>query len=277
MGLKGLDKAAKLGKLGKAASKGDGDIPYNVMATNKLKDLVKKNVYGYMQQKGKQLEDLWKSNFGKEAIARSIHAMKNSAVITKARNVLDPENIKAVAAKTYDDVIKGPIAKTKTWANERLNQILDTPIGNTVFATNGPTGSTTVRDVIEQAKDSFSQIKVDGTDNPRTRLPRSNGHWKGEPGNGKWYSDKPEVKKITNGEGVEFKEGRPNFTPWSEGDLVFEKGQLSGTSDDFSLVYEQSWFPLVFIILHLIMVEEQKGCGPMLQDNNILRRYSNGI
>src|SRR5699024_1355870 len=49
------------------------------------------------------------------------------------------------------------------------------------------------------------------TANHRTRLPRNNGHWKGEPGNGKWYSDKQEVKNITNGEGVEFTNGRPNF------------------------------------------------------------------
>jgi len=28
-----------------------------------------------------------------------------------------------------------------------------------------------------------------GIDNPRTRLPRINGKWVGEPGNGKWYSD----------------------------------------------------------------------------------------
>ncbi|TYS59876.1 hypothetical protein FZC74_06890 [Sutcliffiella horikoshii] len=78
-----------------------------------------------------------------------------------------------------------------------------------------------------------------GKTNPRTRLPKSNGHWKGEPGNGIWYSDKPEVNRVTNGEGVEFKDGRPNFTPWSEGEIIFEKGQLSGTLDDFSLVYKQ--------------------------------------
>ncbi|RIJ66377.1 T7SS effector LXG polymorphic toxin, partial [Rummeliibacillus sp. POC4] len=84
----------------------------------------------------------------------------------------------------------------------------------------------------------LSLAKVESSGNPRTRLPRRNGQWEGKPGNGKWYSDKPQVKKITNGEGVEFKEGRPNFTPWSDGDLVFEKGKLTGTSDDFSLVYE---------------------------------------
>lgn len=81
--------------------------------------------------------------------------------------------------------------------------------------------------------------KSKGTDNPRTRLPRSNGHWEGEPGNGKWYSDKPEVKSITNGEGVDFAKNRPNFTPWSEGNIILEKGKLTGTSDDFSLVYEK--------------------------------------
>ena len=75
--------------------------------------------------------------------------------------------------------------------------------------------------------------------NPRTRLPRKNGKWEGEPGNGKWYSDKPEVKNITKGEGVEFAKGRPNFTPWSDGNIVFEKGKLTGTDKDFLLVYEK--------------------------------------
>ncbi len=41
-------------------------------------------------------------------------------------------------------------------------------------------------------------------------------------GNGKWYSDKPEVKSITNGEGVEFIDGRPKFTPWSKGSIKFK-------------------------------------------------------
>ncbi|XOQ15210.1 MAG: LXG domain-containing protein [Shouchella clausii] len=83
------------------------------------------------------------------------------------------------------------------------------------------------------------KVKTGGKGNPTTRLPRTNGKWEGEPGNGKWYSDKPEVKNITNGEGVEFINGRPNFSPWSEGDIVFEKGKLTGTPNDFSLVYEQ--------------------------------------
>ncbi|MEX0136654.1 glycohydrolase toxin TNT-related protein [Bacillus nitratireducens] len=75
--------------------------------------------------------------------------------------------------------------------------------------------------------------------NPRTRLPRNDGHWKGEPGNGKWYSDKTKVKSITNGEGVEFIDGRPNFTPWSKGSIKFKEGMLDGSKNDFNLVYEK--------------------------------------
>ena len=74
--------------------------------------------------------------------------------------------------------------------------------------------------------------------NPKTRLPRTNGEWEGEPGNGKWYSNKPEVNNITNGEGVEFVNGRPDFSPWSQGKFEFEPGTLNGTSSDFSKVYE---------------------------------------
>ncbi|WP_332651490.1 DNA/RNA non-specific endonuclease, partial [Lysinibacillus sp. 54212] len=113
VGLKGVDK---LGKLGKAAS----NIPYNAMKTGNLKDLVKNNVLGYMQQKGKQLEDLWNSNFSKEAITKTFQAVKNSAIVTKARNVLDPDNIKAVMAKTYEDVIKAPASKTWSWMKDHV-------------------------------------------------------------------------------------------------------------------------------------------------------------
>ncbi|URM33145.1 HNH endonuclease [Cytobacillus firmus] len=70
-------------------------------------------------------------------------------------------------------------------------------------------------------------------------MPRTNGKWVGEPGNGTWYSDKPEVNKVTNGEGVEFLDGRPNFTPWSKGSIKFKEGMLEGSKNDFNLVYEK--------------------------------------
>ncbi|WP_077596827.1 HNH endonuclease family protein [Oceanobacillus kimchii] len=88
-------------------------------------------------------------------------------------------------------------------------------------------------------KSKSSRDGAKSVDNPKTRLPRNNGHWNGEPGNGKWYSDKPEVQKVTNGKGVEFKDGRPNFTPWSKGSIKFKEGLLDGTKNDFNLVYEK--------------------------------------
>src|SRR5699024_7997939 len=75
--------------------------------------------------------------------------------------------------------------------------------------------------------------------NPRIRVPRTSGKWKGEPGNGKWYSGKSEVKNVTNGNGVEFINGSPNFTPWSKGSVKFKEGMLDGTHNDFNLFYEK--------------------------------------
>lgn len=60
--------------------------------------------------------------------------------------------------------------------------------------------------------------------NPRKRLPRTNGRWEGTPGNGKWYSDKPEVNEVTKGEPVAFKNGRPDFSPWTEATIKFKPG-----------------------------------------------------
>jgi len=69
-----------------------------------------------------------------------------------------------------------------------------------------------------------------------SRLPRSNGRWEGAPGNGRWYSENPEVVEVTHGKPVVFRDGRPDFSPWSRGTLKFEPGRLNGTRQDFSLV-----------------------------------------
>ncbi|WP_227272594.1 HNH endonuclease [Roseobacter weihaiensis] len=75
--------------------------------------------------------------------------------------------------------------------------------------------------------------------NPRTRLPRSNGRWEGEPGNGTWYPDNPDAKSVLGDEGVPFKNGRPDFSQWSKGELEFEPNVLDGSDTDFTRVYEQ--------------------------------------
>ncbi|MEM6295413.1 MAG: RHS repeat-associated core domain-containing protein [Myxococcota bacterium] len=69
------------------------------------------------------------------------------------------------------------------------------------------------------------------------RLPRSNGRWQGLPGDGKWYSTNPEVLKVTKGEPIVFKNGRPDFSPWAVDTLPFEPGVLTGKKSDFGKVY----------------------------------------
>ncbi|MEC3632841.1 T7SS effector LXG polymorphic toxin [Bacillus velezensis] len=75
--------------------------------------------------------------------------------------------------------------------------------------------------------------------NPRTVLPRNKGQWEGTPGDGKWYSDIPEVKAATKGEPITFKDGRPDFTPWTVANIKFKPGELNGTKKDFRLVYKK--------------------------------------
>ncbi|WP_156117043.1 T7SS effector LXG polymorphic toxin [Lysinibacillus odysseyi] len=169
IGVKGLDKLGKAGKLGNAASKADNTLPYNAMKTDKLKETLKTNVYATVQQKAQQAADFWKSNFSKEAINKTIEAVKNSAIITKAKNTLDPANIKAAAAKTYDDVVKTPIAKTQAALKAKKakkEQLLDMPLPNFGLAPVplGPTTNMTVREGIEATKDTVMQAvgKQDG-------------------------------------------------------------------------------------------------------------------
>ena len=87
--------------------------------------------------------------------------------------------------------------------------------------------------------------------NVRTRLPRSNGSWLGEPGNGEWYSTIKDVIDITKGKPVVFTNGRPDFTPWSEGSLKFDPGELTGGRSDFNKGYKA--------------IKESKGFGTMAE------------
>ncbi|MGG0454572.1 hypothetical protein ABEY64_00365 [Bacillus mycoides] len=59
------------------------------------------------------------------------------------------------------------------------------------------------------------------------------------PGSMKNVVEKIKNFHIPNGEGVEFIDGRPNFTPWSKGSIKFKEGMLDGSKNDFNLVYEK--------------------------------------
>lgn len=73
----------------------------------------------------------------------------------------------------------------------------------------------------------------------RTRLPRTNGRWDGQPGNGTWYPDNADARSILGDSGVPFRDGRPDFSSWSRGEIEFEPGILNGGASDFTRVYEQ--------------------------------------
>jgi len=156
-GLKGVDK---LGKAGKATSKADTTLPYNAMKTDKLQETVKANVYANVQQKTEQASNFWKSNFSKEAINKTIEAAKNSAVMTKAKNTLNPANIKTAPAKTYEAVVKTPIAKTQEAWEKKKEQLLDMSLPNLGLSPVplGPTANMTVREGIEAAQNTVMQI-----------------------------------------------------------------------------------------------------------------------
>jgi hypothetical protein len=65
------------------------------------------------------------------------------------------------------------------------------------------------------------------------RLPRSLGTWSGVPGNSVWNSTNPDVISIIGkGEGVRFRNGYPNFSKWSVGQINL--GEMSGFADDFA-------------------------------------------
>ena len=62
----------------------------------------------------------------------------------------------------------------------------------------------------------------------RPRLPRSDGHWDGAPGNSNWYSNNPAVNAITGGKPIRFNNGQPDFTPWAKMSVNFPPGTLTG-------------------------------------------------
>ena len=89
-----------------------------------------------------------------------IEAAKNSAVMTKAKNTLDSANIKETATKTYQDVVKTPIAKTQAAWEKKKDQLLDMPLPHVGLATAplGPTANMTVREGIEAVQNTVMQM-----------------------------------------------------------------------------------------------------------------------
>ena len=94
------------------------------------------------------------------------------------------------------------------------------------------------KNVVPSSAPTINQSVVNKS-NPRKRLPKSNGHWEGAVGDSLWISDIKDVNKITNGAGIPFVNGRPDFSQWSQGVIEFEQGVLDGTKKDFGRIYDR--------------------------------------
>ena len=166
-GVKGLDKLGKMGKAAGATKKPDNSLPYNAMQTDKLKDTVKSNVTAIIQEKTKQASDFWQSSYAKKAINKTVHAVKNAEVITKVKNTVNPANIKAAAAKTYEDMVKAPIAKTQAAMEEMGEKVASLFGWNNGLVPVGASGNTGWRievenvDINPEPDSTFQQIVMD--------------------------------------------------------------------------------------------------------------------
>lgn len=70
------------------------------------------------------------------------------------------------------------------------------------------------------------------TDNyPGLRLPNADGRWTGAPGNSGWVSDLPEVRRVTGDQPVTYREGYPDFSPWSRAEVKLSN--MRGERGDF--------------------------------------------
>ncbi|MGP1906850.1 T7SS effector LXG polymorphic toxin [Metabacillus sp. JX24] len=155
LGLDKVSKAGKLSKLGKLAeAEKPKSIPFNVMDTAKLKDYMKENVIKEAHRYKKQISDFVQSNLFKTIV--NMKALSNQAadIYRKAKHVLNPEKINVLLKKTYEDVVKGPLVRTKMGVGRMVDAVMNTPISR-ALAFNEPMDSDTLRDVAKNAGDTI--------------------------------------------------------------------------------------------------------------------------
>ena len=69
-----------------------------------------------------------------------------------------------------------------------------------------------IHNIDAEAKKKARKRRKNNAKNIKKRLPRTNGHWEGKPGDGIWFSTKADVKSIVGNEGIPFSNGRPIFS-----------------------------------------------------------------
>jgi hypothetical protein len=69
-----------------------------------------------------------------------------------------------------------------------------------------------------------------------SRLPRSDGHWSGAPGDSNWTSTNSDVNVITGGKPITFRNGYPDLSEWAADTMIVEG--LNGTASDYGVIYD---------------------------------------
>ncbi|WP_081870105.1 T7SS effector LXG polymorphic toxin [Metabacillus indicus] len=154
-----LSTVTKLSKLGKLAeAEKPKSIPFNVMDTAKLKDYMKENVIKEAHRYKKQISDFVQSNLFKTIV--NMKALSNQAadIFRKAKHVLNPEKINVLLKKTYEDVVKGPLVRTKMGIGRIVDGFLDTKMGEVLDASGMPIPFM-MRDIVENSRESFVKAK----------------------------------------------------------------------------------------------------------------------
>ncbi|MGD6793098.1 hypothetical protein [Metabacillus indicus] len=83
------------------------------MDTAKLKDYMKETVIKEAHRYKKQINDFVQSNLFKTIVNMKALSNQVADIYRKAKHVLNPEKINVLLKKTYEDVVKGPLVRTK--------------------------------------------------------------------------------------------------------------------------------------------------------------------
>ncbi|WP_147534934.1 T7SS effector LXG polymorphic toxin [Bacillus marasmi] len=121
IGLKGFDKVGKLGKLDKV-SKAKPTLPYNVLNTEKLKGFIYNKVKTNFSNEKEKIVQFLKNKPVQITLNQAVRAVQNAKTLSNIKNVLNPIKLKKGFENTYRDIIRSPLAKTKSaidWSIDR--------------------------------------------------------------------------------------------------------------------------------------------------------------
>lgn len=167
-----MGKAASMTRAAKAESK--VSLPYNVLKTEKLKESIFEKVEENFRNEKARVVQFLKSRPIQIMLNQGVQAVQNSKALKAVKNVVNPKSFKNVFENTYQDVIKSPLAKTKSWINRSYKSAakkigeLKVPTSIEVKQAAGPNGLNFINVSTErtQLKDLIQSISGNKQDTP---------------------------------------------------------------------------------------------------------------